>query len=146
MRDMVLAANLIAWFESFAPHAYWDVNAWRIGFGSDTRTAAQIRVKRGDVTTRAEALANLALRIPQYEATIAKQIGADRWNELPANAQAALASFAYNYGSLTPTLCVKCEAGELSAIAEALAERAVDNSGVNAVRRRTEAAFVASVE
>ena len=146
MKDVALCTNLVAHFEGFASHAYWDVNAFRIGFGSDTRTAAQIPVRRGDYTTYADAKANLAARLPQFEAVIVSEIGADRWDGFPPNAQAALIDFVYNYGSLTPTLRAHCQSGDLASIAQALADRAVDNARINATRRLCEAAFVASVE
>jgi GH24 family phage-related lysozyme (muramidase) len=144
-----LAAKLIAFFEDFEPRAYWDVNHWRVGFGSDTEGPDQVNVTRATATTHERALANLALRIPQYERAILSQLGIQSshvWGILPDNAKAALLSFAYNYGSLTPSLLMAVKANNLSSISKAIEDREVDNNGVNAKRRFAEAAFVASVE
>ena len=49
------AEALIRHFEGFRSQAYWDVNAWRVGYGSDTTTDASGRVRRvqeGDTTTQ----------------------------------------------------------------------------------------------
>lgn len=136
-------AAYIAGFEGFIATAAWDVNAWRIGYGSDTiGVGPAIPVKRGDTTTREEAQANLAARIPQYEAVIVKQVGATAWNSLPDNTKIALLDFAYNYGSLTPTLAARV-ADHLSAIADAVHARSVDNGGENAKRRISEAGLIA---
>jgi GH24 family phage-related lysozyme (muramidase) len=143
--DYVLASKLIAHFEGFAPKAYWDVNAFRVGYGSDTEGPEQIKVRRNTTTTRDRALQNLQARIPEYENTIIEQIGEAEWHNLPENAKAALLSFAYNYGSLTPTLETFLKTGKVGEVASAIQDRGVDNQGVNARRRYTEAAFVASV-
>lgn len=138
-----LAAQVISQFEGFIGAARWDVNAWRIGFGSDTRTAAQIKVKRRDTETYADALANLTARVPEFEKVILEQVGADVWEALPQLARAALLSFAYNYGELTSKLesHVKMKA-DLSIIASCVYERDVDNNKINAERRHTEAYLI----
>lgn len=142
MTDYAQAARYIAYFESFAPVAKWDVNAFRLGFGSDTKGAAQTPVKDGDTTTLSEALANLAARIPQYEKTIVGQVGSV-WEKLPSCVQIALLSFAYNYGSLTPTLRDLIKPGaSYVGIANAVAARSIDNKGINAARRFKEAGTI----
>jgi GH24 family phage-related lysozyme (muramidase) len=93
------AAEFIAKWEGFEAHAYWDVNAWRVGYGSDTRTAAQVKVKSGDVETRADALANLAKRVETFHNTVMNECG-EPYDALPRGAQIALLDMAYNYGSL----------------------------------------------
>jgi GH24 family phage-related lysozyme (muramidase) len=87
MTDYTLASRLIAHFEMFSANAYWDVNAWRIGYGSDTRTKDQIKVKQGDTTTEQEAEDNLTIRVKQFEQTIVNQLNAGH----PATRAAALA-------------------------------------------------------
>jgi GH24 family phage-related lysozyme (muramidase) len=146
MINQPLCANLIAWFEGFQARAYWDVNAWRVGFGSDTQDADQTPVHKGDSTTYELALANLSARLPHYEQTIINQIGEAAWARFPANGQAALMDFAYNYGSLTSTLALDAARFLVRACALDLAARSGDNGGVNATRRHVEAAFMASVE
>jgi GH24 family phage-related lysozyme (muramidase) len=149
MTDYVKAAALIGFFESFSARAYWDVNHYRLGFGSDTEGPDQVPVTREMTTTRARALANLQKRIPQYEATIVKQIGQGNWDRLGDNTRAALLSFTYNYGDLTETLAAVASGStgqHLSAIVAAVEARAVDNHAVNAKRRFAEAAMIASEE
>jgi hypothetical protein len=64
---MTTTAEFIAGFEGYAGRAYWDVNAYRLGYGSDTEGPDQIPVTEGMETTKARALQNLALRIPQFQ-------------------------------------------------------------------------------
>ncbi len=147
MTDYQRAANVIASFEGFAPHAEWDVNHFRLGFGSDTEGPEQREVVKGMTTTRARALQNLALRIPAYEAKIVEQVTPASWAALTNNEQAALLSFAYNYGALTSSVarCVREQYG-CRAIAAAIEAREDDNGGVNARRRQLEALLVLSTE
>ena len=73
--------------------AYWDVNAWRLGYGSDTEGPDQVHVTEGMETTKARALQNLALRIPQFqtEAVYGKTgMGRDTWDKLTDNQKSAV--------------------------------------------------------
>jgi hypothetical protein len=63
---MTTAAEFIAGFEGFSKRAYWDVNAYRLGYGSDTEGPEQTRVTEGMETTKERALQNLSARIPQF--------------------------------------------------------------------------------
>lgn len=143
MTDYALAAHVIGGFEGFIARAAWDVNAWRLGYGSDTEGPEQRRVSKGMTTTRQRALQNLALRIPQYERTIVGQIGAGAWNRLSEPARSALLSFAYNYGALTPTLAHLAAINSDKAAAHEIMARGVDNKGVNEHRRDAEARLFA---
>jgi len=137
------AARVIAFFELFRGIAYWDVNAWRIGYGSDTRTAAQIKVRRGDGENEADAIANLATRIPEFEATISDQIGKDVFENLPRAIQSAALSFAYNYGELTPSIASAMQThASQDALAKLFELRASDNNSVNHNRRMMEAGMI----
>ena len=98
------ASKFIAKEESFIDHAIWDVNAYRIGYGSDTITLDNTgkfrKVVKGDKTTKELATIDLARRIPkEFEAVLKKQIGAG-YNKLNDCAKVALLSFVYNYGSI----------------------------------------------
>ena len=141
MTDYLLAAKVIAQFEGYISVAAWDVNAYRLGYGSDTEGPEQRPVRRGMTTTRDRALSNLALRIPAYEKRIIAQVGTGPWARLSDNAKAALLSFAYNYGSLTSGVAATVKSGPASAIAIAIQARAGDNRGINAGRRTAEAAL-----
>lgn len=134
------AANLIAHFEGFISTAKWDVNAYRVGYGSDTEGPDQIKVMEGTTTTRERALQNLAARIPQYAQTIIKQVGQEAYNKLGFCTKCALLDFAYNYGSLTTSLIEAVKSNE--GVSTAIAARETDNRGVNAKRRYAEAVIV----
>lgn len=98
------AADLLIRYEGFNPTAVFDVNAYRIGYGSDTITDASgnfRKVKQGDVTTERNARKDLERRLPEFENKIIKQIGAEYWQPLNYKVKAALISLAYNYGSIT---------------------------------------------
>ena len=94
------AAMKIGSYESLGQKAYWDVNAWRLGYGSDTEGQDQFTVVQGMPTTQARAEANLRLRIKEYEATVIKQVGQDAYARLSRAQRTSLLSVAYNYGSL----------------------------------------------
>jgi GH24 family phage-related lysozyme (muramidase) len=143
MTDYALAARLIARFEGFTPTAAWDVNAFRLGFGSDTEGPEQRKVARGMTTTRERALANLTLRIPAYERTIVAAIGATAWGRLSDVSKAAILSYVYNYGSVTATLAADLKSGDLLSAVAAIDARGVDNKGINAKRRYAEAVVFA---
>ncbi len=143
--DYALAANVIAKFEGFSAKAYYDVNAWRIGYGSDTRHVAGgfVHVKRGDATTKADALLDLQRRIPQFERVVIGQVGGAQWARMPQKARAGLLSVAYNYGHLPQNVAIALGQGApLAGVAEAVAACRHDNKGVNAKRRIAEAAMI----
>lgn len=98
------AAKWLIKFESFAPKAMWDVNAWRIGHGSDTITFPDgtfRKVLKTDTTTLEMAGKDLQRRIRKdFEPIVIKQVGKEFYYKLPVNARIALISFAYNYGTL----------------------------------------------
>lgn len=98
------AADFLITYEGFAPAAVYDVNAWRIGYGSDTHTAADgtvRKVQQGDTTTPAAALRDLNRRIDQeFIPKIKTKIGSDTWGTMPEATRTAFISIAYNYGNV----------------------------------------------
>ena len=144
MTDFMAAAKVVEEFEGFISHAQWDVNAFRLGFGSDTRWngTADVPVRRGDVTTRSAALINLQHRLPKYRDKIVSQVGQHQWDALSVAVQSALLSVAYNYGSLPDGVARAVQIGDAHAIAAAIRAHSHDNNGVNAHRRLAEAAMV----
>lgn len=145
MKDIYLcAANFIAFFEGFISTARWDVNAYRLGFGSDTEGPDQFKVTAGMTTTRGRALQNLALRIPVFEAVIIKQIGIDRWTSLSDSTKVALLDFTYNYGRLTTNVANAASVDTLADEVLAVEAREGDNGAINAKRRHAEAAMIVS--
>jgi GH24 family phage-related lysozyme (muramidase) len=140
------AASLIRASEGFRTQPYWDVNAYRIGYGSDTITKADgsiVKVAPGMTVTREDAERDLARRInTEFVPGIIKSVGQEAWAKLPASAQAALASVAYNYGSLPFRVANAVVMGNPEEIARQVEALQTDNDGVNKDRRLHEAAII----
>lgn len=135
--------------EGFSSRTYWDVNAYRLGYGTDTitdRNGNVRRVRQGDTVTREDAERDLARRVQIFRSEARQKIGAAEFDRLPTKAQAAITSVAYNYGSLDklPSLVRAARSGNLPALSQAIAARQGDNRGVNRRRRLDEAAAVLS--
>jgi len=131
--------------EGFREKAYWDVNAWRIGYGTDTITDAQgnvTAVTKDSVVTREDAERDLERRISTgFMPKVAGQVG-ENWSKLPTSAQAALTSVGYNYGSLPSSVVKATKTGNLNTIADSVEALKTHNKGVNARRRIEEANII----
>jgi len=139
------AAALLRRFEGFRETPYWDVNALRTGYGSDTITRADGSVERvsaGTVVSREDAERDLARRVREFEGKASDQVGASAWQALPDGARAALTSVAYNYGSLPNSVVEAVATGDTDAIASAVEGLQGHNAGVNRNRRLQEAAVI----
>ena len=144
---MAQTLDMLRKHEGFSEGTYWDVNAHRLGYGTDTITDANGKVRcvqQGDKVSRADAERDLARRANDFRNGARNLIGAAAFDRLPAGAQAALTSVAYNYGSLNKlqTVVNAARSGDLQQLSKAIAARGVDNEGINAKRRREEAAAV----
>lgn len=142
-RDM--AAAMLRRSEGFRAEPYMDVNALRAGYGSDTVTLADGRVVPVTQATRVtpeDAERDLARRIPEFERRAAAAVGEERFAALPPNVRAALISVAYNYGTLPGRIRNAVQSGDVNAIAAAVEGLSGDNEGINARRRREEAAVI----
>jgi len=149
-----LTTQLIREYEGFRPEPYWDHTAWRIGYGSDTITMADGTfrkigsdpdIKPNVSVTEVDADRDLARRIPEFQQQgIVAYVGQEAWDAMSEEAQAAITSLAYNYGSLRnlPSLQRAIQTGDDQTIADAIFDRRLDNDGGNDARRRREAAFV----
>lgn len=139
--------NLIRKEEGFRAEPYWDTNAWRIGYGSDTVTlpdGTHVPVKPGMKISREDAERDLQYRLNEREGAQARRQIGDQWSTLGAGVQAALESVAYNYGSLPNSVVNAVKTGDVEAIASA-----VEALPANKDRRKREAAIIrgnASVE
>jgi GH24 family phage-related lysozyme (muramidase) len=126
------AISILKKFEGFSSTAYYDVNAYRIGYGSDTITNLNGTFKKVTSTDRInqqQADLDLARRIPQFEKVIINQVGSDAWNKLPDQAKASLISFAYNYGSIAKkSLRDAIKGGNLNTIADTLIESTLNDN------------------
>jgi len=135
-----IAANILRKEEGFSDKPYWDVNAYRTGYGSDTITGADGKVQRvvkGMTVTREDSERDLARRLGEFEQRAAGQVGAENWNRLPPAARAALLSVTYNYGSLPKSVVGAVRAGDIGGVASA-----VEGLSANKKRRGREAAII----
>jgi GH24 family phage-related lysozyme (muramidase) len=131
------AAAFIKKEEGFRTKAYWDVNAWRVGFGSDKYVDEMGKVQdvtKDTVVTLDQANQDLARRIGEFQQTIQRQIGPDMWRSFSEDQQAALTSIAYNYGNLPPSIVAAIEKGDAGRVAKAIAALSI-----NPERRKREA-------
>lgn len=143
---MLKSVNLLKGFESFRSTPYWDVNAYRVGYGSDTVTlddGSIQKVTQGITVTQQDALRDLVRRIGEFQEGIKRQIGTERFSAFSADQQAALTSIAYNYGSLPKRIIDAVKFGTSKEIAEAVRGLGGDNGGINRGRRNAEAAILA---
>lgn len=139
--------SLIRKHEGFSKKAYWDVNAYRTGYGSDTITDknGNIRkVTKNSTVTKDDAERDLVRRSQIFANEARKQVGAEHWDKLPPDAQAALTSVAYNYGSLPKKVAKSVKTGNLNQISESVRELQVHNDGINKGRRNNEADIIKS--
>lgn len=143
-------AKLIAHFEGFRSSTYWDVNHHRVGYGSDTITTPDgkvIEVKPGMTVSKEDAQRDLQRRTAEFQAGIKRDIGEEAWNKLSPGTQAALTSFAYNYGAgwakKAPSVAAAARSGDGMAVGNAILSRRNDNGGVNNKRRTQEAQLAA---
>lgn len=141
------AVDLIAGFESFRNRPYWDVNAHRAGFGSDTYTTADGQVHKvtpESWVTWEDGQRDIQRRVGEFAGAAREKVGAAQWDVLPENAKSALTSIAYNYGSIPDRLVPAIRSGDTIAIAAAVEGLQSDNDGVNAKRRQNEAEIIRS--
>lgn len=141
--------NMIKQHEGFKSSTYWDVNAHRLGYGSDTITnldGSVRRVKNGDTVTREQAELDLRRRTQEFMNSASNTIGKDYFNRLPSTAQASLTSLTYNYGSLDklPSVVKAARSGNLMELSRAIENLGSHNKGVNRKRRLQEAQYFLS--
>lgn len=134
-----VAASILRKEEGFRTTPYWDVNAFRTGYGSDTITRADgsvVRVAKGMTVTREDAERDLARRLPEFEAR-ARRAGGKAWDGLGDTTKGALLSVVYNYGSLPSSVAKAVRTGDTGSIANAVA-----SLSANKRRRQSEADII----
>ena len=137
--------NLISQKEEFRSTPYWDVNAMRVGYGSDTVTLADGSIQKvvdGMKVSVADAQRDLVRRIGEFQDVIKGQVGGTAFSALSEDVQAALTSLAYNYGRLPETVAAAVKTGNSTLIAEAVRGLKGHNGGINANRREQEARII----
>jgi len=132
------AAEFIKKFEGYSGKAYWDVNAWRIGYGSDTielPNGTYRKVVQGDTTTVDLATKDLSRRLSQeFIPKVQTKISEPYWSKLPTSAQVALMDFAYNYGNVTKQAIVdSARTGDLNLLSQSIVDSTYnDNANLSA--------------
>lgn len=140
------SAALISEFEGFRETPYWDVNAHRVGYGSDTITRADgtvVPVTTGMSVTREDAQRDLDRRIStEFRPSAVRAVGEDTYGRLSRPQQAVLDSLAYNYGAgawdkgLSSVREAIRSGGDVAGAIRGLSGH---NDGINAKRRAREA-------
>lgn len=136
------ALDLIRQFEGYRDTPYWDVNAYRTGYGSDTVTMADgsvVPVSQGMQITRDDAERDLQRRVFGEFMPRAQAAAGARWAELSPAQQSVLTSLAYNYGSVPKAVAQAVQGG--GDVVAAINSLSSHNDGVNASRRAQEAAI-----
>lgn len=143
------AASLLRQFEGFRATPYRDVNALRVGYGSDTITLADGTIQKvtdGMRVSVEDANRDLNRRIVEFQQGVIAAVGAERFASFTPAQQGALTSIAYNYGSLGrggANIADTVRTGSNADIVRAIQGLAGDNNGINRTRRMTEASIFA---
>lgn len=165
--DMTDANKIAAAFlrdeEGFIPTPRFDVNALRVGYGSDTITKLGPngeyiveKVVEGMRVSREDANRDLVRRLEQeFIPRLIGQIGQDNFNALSPQQQAALTSITYNSGSLPKGIVAAIKNGGTTeqiaaaivadiARVQSLPKLSAQEKKVVSERRRREAALFSS--
>jgi len=144
-----MAEKSLIKFEGFKGEAYWDVDHYRVGYGTDTlydESGKPIEVTQNTVVSKEQALKSLRKRITEDFVPIIRNSLGDSWDGLSDHAKAATVSITYNYGRVPERIKGALKSGNSNAIANAILELADDNDGVNKNRRIMEAELVKLAE
>lgn len=141
-KNAASAVDLIKEFEGFRAEPYFDVNAFRVGYGSDTITLDDgtiQKVTQGITVTLTQATRDLERRVAEFQEGIRGKIGGATFDSMTEKQQAALTSIAYNYGSLPERIVEAIKTGNVETVYDAIKGLGGDNGGINRDRRNAEA-------
>jgi len=96
------SASFIGDLEGFSPKAYYDVNAFRVGFGTDTlyTETDSVKVDKNTTITKEAAVKQLDLDLEKrFRPELRNKFGEEYYNSLPQGVRSSLESIAYNAGS-----------------------------------------------
>ena len=149
------ATILLTGFEGFLSTAMWDVNNWRIGYGSSTITNSAGKIitlsnkknEKPNITiTGEDASRDLKRRlVNEFIPSMMSQLG-DAANTLSNGTLAALVSVTYNYGSLPRSVVLAAKSKNINRLIDAVRALETDNNGINKKRRNKEADYIANAE
>ena len=150
------AIDTIKQFEGFSSKPYWDVNAYRAGYGSSTVTLADGSIQKitaGMMVSREDAERDLDRRILGYFEE-QRRVAGPAFDTFTPDQKAALASIQHNYGSIPDRIKPALTTGDAQIIAQAIAGLAMDytrtekrdGTPINYNRRMKEAAAFGSTE
>lgn len=150
---MGAARSIITSKEGYRSNAYWDMNAYRAGYGSDTTTKLGtdgtpmvVKITKDSIVTEQDSLRDLDRRIrDEFMPAAARALG-EVWDTLTPAQQGYMTSLTYNYGAgawdnpskLGPVKLASQVSRE--AMADAVARLGDHNGGMNRDRRLEEAA------
>jgi GH24 family phage-related lysozyme (muramidase) len=147
---LIQATKLLIQFESYSSTPYWDVNNWRIGYGSSTITtkdgaiynlSSNRSVKPNIIITEKDADRDISRRLStEFIPMVKKQLG-DAMGDWTDGTIAALVSVCYNYGSLPQSVVTAAKTKITSNLIEA-----VRNLSSNKARRNDEANYIEDAE
>jgi GH24 family phage-related lysozyme (muramidase) len=146
-----IAAQFISKKEGFTETASWDVNAYRLGYGTDKIIGSDGRIRTvvpGDVTTREAAIKMLEYEIvqrfkPRLVGNGDRKITEEQFNNLSDGAKASLLSYVYNVGSLRVGIATAVRSGDTTLAAQLIKAGPTTGGGVvypGLVKRRSEEA------
>ena len=145
-----MATQIISHFEGYRDNPYYDVNAYRAGYGSDTTTLADgtvVPIRQGMTVNREDSDRDLHRRITKEFMPRVKGLVGPTWGSLKPTTQAVLTSVAYNYGTPPGSVIKAAKTGSDVAVANAI--ESLDSSNpdpkIRAAlkeRRRKEAAII----
>lgn len=131
-------AGVLRELEGFKEEPYYDVTAYRAGYGSDTYTTADgkvVPVTKNSRVSREDAERDLDRRIRDEFGARARTSAGDAWDAYSPLQKAALTSVAYNYGSIPDRISDEVRSGNPQRVAKAIMSLADDNDGINRKRR-----------
>jgi GH24 family phage-related lysozyme (muramidase) len=136
-REKLRTFQLLRQYESFSSDAYWDVNAWRVGYGQDTILGNS--VYRGMRVSRSTAERAMVSRWSRWERpALIQQIGTGTFASLNADQRAVLMSLKWNYGKVPSRVVRAVNRGSCEGVADSIHTLRWHDRGINAWRRGSE--------
>ncbi len=130
--------GLIRRHEGFESKPYWDVNAWRVGYGQDTINGQRVHPAMNISRNQAEdALSNRYYG--RERPAVIRQLGIQTFESLQPEQRAVLGSLQWNYGHVPQRVVRAINSGSCSATASAIRSLRTHDAYINAHRRDDEA-------